>query len=78
MTLGGETDECKGRVPRGSRRCRSTFGEDVRTKIADVGAMERALKDTVARCANAVGSHCPAIEALYREAPSLSPRIAAV
>ena len=43
--------------------------EDVRAKIADLEAMERVLKDTVARCAKGTGSHCPVIEALYRESP---------
>jgi len=52
--------------------------EDVRAKIADLKAMERVLRDTVARCAKGTGSRCPVIEALYREAPSLGPRIAAV
>lgn len=41
---------------------------DVRAKIADLRAMERVLKDTVARCADGTGSHCPVIEALYRDA----------
>jgi MerR family transcriptional regulator, mercuric resistance operon regulatory protein len=39
----------------------------VRAKIADLKAMERVLKETVARCANGSGSHCPLIEALYRD-----------
>ncbi len=43
---------------------------DVRTKIADLKAMERVLKDTVARCADGTGSHCPLIDALYRDATS--------
>jgi len=38
----------------------------VRTKIADLRAMERVLKDTVARCAEGTRSHCPLIDALYR------------
>ncbi len=42
---------------------------DVRAKIADLEAMERVLKATVARCAKGTGSHCPVIETLYREAP---------
>jgi len=42
--------------------------KDVRAKIADLEAMERVLKSTVARCARGTGSHCPMIEALYREA----------
>ena len=47
---------------------------DVRAKIADLKAMERVLKDTVARCAEGTGSHCPMIEALYRESPEPSGR----
>jgi len=39
---------------------------DVRTKIADLKAMERVLRETVARCAEGTGSHCPLIDALYR------------
>ena len=41
--------------------------DDVRTKIGDLKAMERVLKETVARCANGTGSHCPVIDALYPE-----------
>jgi MerR family transcriptional regulator, mercuric resistance operon regulatory protein len=48
---------------------------DVRTKIADLKAMEQVLKETVARCADGSGSHCPLIDALYREAPSPGPRV---
>ena len=40
---------------------------DVRAKIADLTAMERVLKETVARCARGAGSYCPMIEALSRE-----------
>ena len=40
---------------------------DVRNKIADLRAMERVLRDTVARCAEGAGSHCPLIDALYRD-----------
>ena len=43
---------------------------DVRAKIADLKAMERVLKRTVARCADGSGFRCPLIDALYREAPS--------
>ncbi|HYY73570.1 MAG TPA: helix-turn-helix domain-containing protein [Solirubrobacterales bacterium] len=49
---------------------------DVRAKIADLKTMERVLKETVARCADGSGFHCPLIEALYREAPSPSPAFA--
>jgi MerR family mercuric resistance operon transcriptional regulator len=52
--------------------------KDVRIKIADLRSMERVLKDTVARCAKGTGSHCPVIEALYREAPGPSSPIAAI
>lgn len=41
---------------------------DVRTKIADLKAMERVLKETVARCADGTGPHCPLIDALSRDA----------
>lgn len=47
---------------------------DVRAKIADLKAMERVLKETVARCANGSGSHCPLIDALYRDAAVLPRR----
>lgn len=40
---------------------------DVHAKIDDLKAMERVLKETVARCAKGTGSHCPVIDALYRE-----------
>jgi MerR family mercuric resistance operon transcriptional regulator len=43
---------------------------DVRAKIADLRAMERVLTETVARCAKGTGSHCPLIDALYRETSS--------
>lgn len=45
--------------------------EDITTKIADLKAMERVLKETVARCADGKGSHCPLIETLYREGPAV-------
>jgi MerR family mercuric resistance operon transcriptional regulator len=38
---------------------------DVHAKIADLKAMERVLKDTVARCARGRGTHCPLIDALF-------------
>ena len=44
--------------------------EDVRAKIADLRAMERVLRETVARCADGRRADCPLIEALYREAPN--------
>jgi hypothetical protein len=39
----------------------------VRSKIADLRTMERVLSETVARCADGAGSHCPLIDRLYRE-----------
>ena len=42
--------------------------DDVRAKIADLRAMERVLKDTVAKCADGTRSRCPVIDALYRDA----------
>ena len=44
--------------------------EDVRVKIADLRAMERVLRETVARRADGRRADCPLIEALYREAPN--------
>src|SRR6267378_6896227 len=44
--------------------------EDVRAKIADLRAMERVLRETVARCADGRRTDCALIEALYREAPN--------
>ena len=54
--------------------------EDVKGKIADLKAMERVLADTIARCEEGSGSHCPMIDALYtngserRATRSSSPR----
>lgn len=39
--------------------------EDVRARIADLRAMERVLRETVARCADRRRPDCPLIEALY-------------
>jgi MerR family mercuric resistance operon transcriptional regulator len=41
--------------------------KDVRAKIADLRRMERVLKATVSRCASGMRTHCPVIEALYRD-----------
>ena len=41
--------------------------QDVRAKIADLRRMERVLKLTLARCASGRRTHCPLIDALYRE-----------
>jgi MerR family mercuric resistance operon transcriptional regulator len=43
---------------------------DVRAKIADLRAMERVLRETVARCTDGRRADCALIEALYREAPN--------
>src|SRR6266436_3454480 len=51
---------------------------DVRAKIGDLKAMERVLKETVARCAKGTGSHCPVIDALYREPGTPGPVLSAV
>ncbi len=40
---------------------------DVRAKIADLRRMERVLRATIARCASGKRTHCPVIEALYRD-----------
>jgi MerR family mercuric resistance operon transcriptional regulator len=47
---------------------------DVRVKIADLRAMERVLRDTVARCADGRRADCALIEALYREIPNQASR----
>ena len=47
--------------------------EDVRSKIADLRSMERVLTQTVARCGDVAGRHCPLIEALHPAAPAPSP-----
>ena len=44
----------------------STHLEDVRAKIADLRAMERVLRETVAKCANGRRADCPLIEAFFR------------
>lgn len=46
---------------------------DVRTRIADLQAMERVLRATVARCARGRGSECPLLEALSRTRSSGAP-----
>ena len=47
---------------------------DVHAKIADLRAMERVLKDTVAKCADGTRSRCPVIDALYRDAATPAAR----
>ena len=51
---------------------------DVRAKIADLRTMERVLRETVARCAEGRGSHCPVIDALYRDGSDPGSAISAV
>jgi MerR family mercuric resistance operon transcriptional regulator len=51
--------------------------KDVRAKIGDLKTMERVLTETVARCAKGTGSHCPLIDALYREASASQPGLSA-
>ena len=53
----------------GARRVAASHLDDVRARLADLRAMERVLKETVARCGQGTGPHCPLIEALYREKP---------
>jgi MerR family mercuric resistance operon transcriptional regulator len=55
---------------REARKVAAAHLEDIRSKIADLKAMERVLKETVARCADGKGSHCPLIETLYRQGPA--------
>ena len=43
--------------------------EDVQAKIADLRAMERVLRETVAKCASGRSPDCPLIESLSREGP---------
>ena len=41
--------------------------KDVQAKIADLRAMERVLRETVAQCASGRNAECPLIESLSRE-----------
>ena len=43
--------------------------KDVQAKIADLRAMERVLRETVAKCASGRSPDCPLIESLSRESP---------
>jgi MerR family mercuric resistance operon transcriptional regulator len=43
--------------------------KDVQAKIADPRAMERVLRETVAKCASGRSPDCPLIESLSRESP---------
>ena len=56
-----------------ARRVAASHLADVRARIADLKVMEGVLKDTVARCGQGTGPHCPIIEALYREEPGAGP-----
>src|SRR5438128_9820729 len=47
---------------------------DVRAKIADLRAMERVLRETVAKCASGRSPECPLIESLSGESPGILPR----
>ena len=51
--------------------------DDVRAKISDLKAMEHVLRETVARCSKGTGSHCPVIDALYREPGTPGPALSA-
>jgi MerR family transcriptional regulator, mercuric resistance operon regulatory protein len=48
--------------------------KDVQAKIADLRAMERVLRETVAKCSSGRSPDCPLIESLSREGPSNPPR----
>ncbi len=56
-----------------ARRVAASHLADVRARIADLKVMEGVLKDTVARCGQGTGPHCPIIDALYREEPGAGP-----
>ena len=43
--------------------------KDIRAKIADLRAMEKALQEMVRRCADGTLPECPLIEALFRRPP---------
>ncbi len=43
--------------------------KDVQAKIADLRALERVLRETVAKCASGRSSDCPLIESLSQESP---------
>jgi len=51
--------------------------EDVQAKIADLRAMERVLRETVAKCASGRSPDCPLIESLSREGPGNPSTLAA-
>jgi len=51
--------------------------KDVQAKIADLRAMERVLRETVAQCASGRSADCPLIEALSRESPGNPPTLTA-
>jgi MerR family mercuric resistance operon transcriptional regulator len=47
---------------------------DVQAKIVDLQAMERVLRETVAKCASGRSPDCPLIESLSRKSPAILPR----
>lgn len=55
-----------------ARRVAEAHLADVRAKIAVLRTMEQVLTGTVARCAAGLGTSCPLIDALYREADELA------
>jgi MerR family mercuric resistance operon transcriptional regulator len=50
---------------------------DVQAKLRDLRAMERVLKDMIARCADGTLPHCPLIEALFRAPDTAAPGVEA-
>jgi MerR family transcriptional regulator, mercuric resistance operon regulatory protein len=48
------------------RALATAYLDDVRAKIADLRAMERVLKELIARCETGTLPECPLIEALFR------------
>src|SRR3989475_12835541 len=48
--------------------------KDVQAKIADLRAMERVLRETVAKCARGRSADCPLLESLSQESPGILPR----
>ena len=57
-----------------ARDLAATHLANVRAKIADLRAMERALKDMVAQCTDGTLLQCPLIEALFHDVSSQNPR----
>lgn len=59
-----------------AREIAVTHLADVRTKIADLQAMERALADAVCQCGAGEAPGCPLISALKEQGPSAPDQIA--